>query len=279
MWNWVVTRGNWRQTGFSAVPMVFLSRSNFSVHWGTGRTSLRPPIGLLSWGIPWECWYPWIQNLCVTWKGFEPMHPVKRALTEKANWDAAPKSSTLPTRPRTTAARHGCCGGVNTLGYTYPHVRPLLHSTGGYPSPVDAKSRVRSVAHWAEKLDRVVFLQWSNLLSVCHPLIHSSRLTPAFRIPSAIHLIERLYNPSGHMTPERLLLPTPRQETTASHPVKCLAKSSAENISAVTTWKETRFVKWPIVIFWPCLIRLLWWLISGNIIFFSWQRISNFSLV
>ena len=72
----------------------------------------------------------------VTWERLEPVH--KSALTENANWDAAPKSTTLPTRPRRTAARHGCSGRVYvvcTLGYTCTNscVRPLLHWPGIYP--------------------------------------------------------------------------------------------------------------------------------------------------
>ncbi len=111
----------------------------------------------------------------VTWERLEPVH--KSALTENANWDAAPKSTTLPTRPRRTAAWHGCSGRVYTytLGYTCTnsYVRPLPWNTGVYPSPMKQwapKSRLRTVSRWAEKLDRVHI----HIVHIVHSYVYSS---------------------------------------------------------------------------------------------------------
>ena len=113
-----------------------VSRSNFSVNC-TGRTGLYPSIGLLGWGITLVPHNTELVKICLGGgEGFELVHPGKRAFTEKVNEDAPPKSSTLPTRPRRTVT----CGAMGV------------------------KSRVRSEAHWAEKLEQVLsFHSASNL--------------------------------------------------------------------------------------------------------------------
>ncbi len=49
------------------------------------------------------------------------MRPEKRALTEKANFEAPPNPSTLTTRPRRTAFKLGFPGGVYPCILSYAH--------------------------------------------------------------------------------------------------------------------------------------------------------------
>ncbi len=106
----------------SPIVLSIISWSNFSVHLETRRRSLCPSIALPCWGIPWV--FPGRDS-----------NPCTQEIEPWGELRAAPKSSTLPTRPRRTAAGHACSGGVYTytLGYTHANVRPLLHWTGVYP--------------------------------------------------------------------------------------------------------------------------------------------------
>ncbi len=118
----------------------------FRLLWHWGRQAIGRP------SLYWAAVYPgtpayWIY-LNVTWKGFEPATPGKKAWTEKANWDAALKPSTLLTRPRRAVARHGCWD-------THPYVGPWPHWTGDGLGHWAQKALSAQGAHWAEKLHRV----------------------------------------------------------------------------------------------------------------------------
>ncbi len=130
------------------------SRSNFSVHWGNGRTSLCPSIALLGQGIPW---YPTIQNFANVRLGRDS----NPCIQEKEHWRKR-RIEMQHLRPLRHRLDHeeqlmdvvlmvlAVCIRMCTLGYTHPYIRPLLHWTGytaGYKE------------QWAPK---AVSTQWRN---------------------------------------------------------------------------------------------------------------------